>query len=62
MKLRSMGPDKKPLSMGPEPGQATRGMGPDLTEEIDFRGMGWRGMEANKLELSKAAALSREAL
>lgn len=62
MKPRSIGPDKKPLSTGPEPGPETRGIGPDLTEVTEFRGIGWSGIEANKFELSKAAALSSEAL
>lgn len=61
MKLRSIGPDKNPLSMGPEPNNMPElgATGPERTEGIEFRGIGWRGMEANKSELSKEEALSR---
>lgn len=35
-------------------------MGPDLTVCTEFLGIGWRGIEEKKLELSKLEALSRE--
>lgn len=62
MKLRSIGPERNPLSMGPEPGKGPeeRGIGPERTEGIEFRGIGCRGMEAKESELWKEEALSRE--
>jgi hypothetical protein len=61
MKLRSIGPDKNPRSIGPDPGPEFLKMGPDLTVEIEFLGIGWRGIEEKKFELSKAEALSSKA-
>lgn len=58
MKLLSIGPDRNPRSIGPDPGTGFRRIGPDLTVSIELLGIGWRGIDEKKLELSKAAALS----
>lgn len=46
--------------MGPDPEIECRAMGPDLTACVEFRGIGWRGVEEKKSELSKAEALSSD--
>lgn len=62
MKFRSIGPERNPRSIGPEPGIAPEvgGIGLERTEGIEFRGMGWRGIEAKESELWNEEALSRE--
>ena len=55
MNPHSIGPDRNPLSKGPDPGIPTPEIGPEL---IIFLGMGCSGIEAKEVELSKAAARS----
>lgn len=62
MKLRSIGPDKNPRSIWPDIGPEYLRIGPDLTVAIEFLGIGWSGIEEKKFELSKAEALSIEAV
>lgn len=59
MKFRSIGPDKNPLSMGPDSKPEILGIGPERTVGMEFLGIGWRGIEAKESELSKEEALSR---
>lgn len=57
-----MGPDRNPLSMGADPNAEPgrpEGIGPERTDGIELRGIGWSGIEANESELSNDAALSR---
>lgn len=60
MKLRSIGPERNPRSIWDEIEPEFLRIGPDLTVVIEFLGIGCRGIEEKKLELSKAEALSIE--